>query len=100
METHSYGGDYQSLVLQTLHNFLKTLGEVSGEGDSMLLVPHPHLEYRNALGVPTRMQRKNFWFVLVENSPIRHKLMSVAVVCFCAYFFCTCSIYLLQCFRT
>ncbi len=49
METYPYGGDNQGLVLQTLHNLLKTLGEVSGEGDSMLLVPHSHLEHRNAI---------------------------------------------------
>ncbi len=49
METYPYGGDYQGLVLQTLHNLLKTLGEVSGEGDSMLLVPHSHLEYSNVI---------------------------------------------------
>jgi hypothetical protein len=49
METYPYGGDYQGLVLQALHNLLKALGEVSGEGDSMLLVPHSHLDYRNAI---------------------------------------------------
>ncbi len=49
METYPYGGDYQSLVLQTLYNLLKTLGEVSGEGDPMLLVPHSHLQYSNAI---------------------------------------------------
>jgi hypothetical protein len=45
METYPYGGDYQGLVLKALYNLLKTLGEVSSEGDSMLLVPHSHLRY-------------------------------------------------------
>jgi hypothetical protein len=49
MKTYPYGGDYQGLVLQTLHNLLKTLGEVSSEGDSVLLVPHSYLQYRNAI---------------------------------------------------
>jgi hypothetical protein len=49
METYPYGGDYQGLVLQALHNLLKTLGEVSGKRDSMLLVPHSHLQYSNVI---------------------------------------------------